>query len=61
VETVNLETKKEELQEQLKPQTQAKKSYSSPILNIYGRVERHTGGGSGMAKEVIVPAKNKFP
>ena len=58
---MNLENKKEELQEQLKPQNQGKKSYSPPVLSIYGRVERHTGGGSGMAKEAIVPATNKFP
>lgn len=28
-----------------------KKAYRAPFINIYGRIERKTGGGSGMAKE----------
>jgi hypothetical protein len=28
-----------------------KKVYRQPVLSIYGRIERNTGGGSGMAKE----------
>ncbi|GEM_PF-3249145 len=37
------------------------KSYETPKFYIYGEIERQTQGGSGMTKEGIGSAVNKFP
>ncbi len=42
------------------PSTQLKK-YESPKFYVYGEIERQTQGGSGMTKEGIGSAANKFP
>jgi hypothetical protein len=39
----------------------AKKQYRPPALSIYGRIERTTGGGSGMAKESFAMETFRFP
>lgn len=38
-----------------------KKAYRGPVLSIYGRIERNTGGGSGMAKESFAMETFRFP
>lgn len=38
-----------------------KKTYHPPTLRVYGRIERATGGGSGMAKESFAMETFRFP
>jgi hypothetical protein len=38
-----------------------KKAYRSPCFSVYGRIERNTGGGSGMAKESLAMETFRFP
>lgn len=38
-----------------------KKAYRPPGVSIYGRIERTTGGGSGMAKESFAMETFRFP
>ena len=38
-----------------------KKVYRPPTLNVYGSIERNTGGGSGMAKESFAMETFRHP
>ncbi|GEM_PF-4011620 len=38
-----------------------KKVYSSPVLSVYGNIERQTAGGSGNMSEGMGTDTNKFP
>jgi hypothetical protein len=38
-----------------------KQAYRPPTLSVYGRIERMTGGGSGMAKESLAMETFRHP
>lgn len=45
----------------VEPQPATKKAYRPPGFSVYGRIERTTGGGSGMAKESFAMETFRFP
>lgn len=55
----SLESHDEEKNGNAKPTP--KKAYRQPGFSVYGRIERTTGGGSGMAKESFAMETFRFP
>jgi hypothetical protein len=44
-----------------KDQSSPKKTYRPPTFSVYGRIERMTGGGSGMSKESLAMESFRHP
>ena len=42
-------------------QPSPKQTYRPPTISVYGRIERMTGGGSGMAKESLAKETFRHP